>query len=1088
MGCAEGKRDRQSLAATFDCPPESQSRRLFVTEATTKRRFLVDTGSDLCCYPRSWLSRRPQVAEYTLRAANGSDIKTYGLLPLCLNLGLRRDFHWNFVIADVSTAIIGSDFLAHYDLLPDCGGKRLLDKKTGMSCSAVAAAIEQVSVRLIMDNLSILAEFPDITRPPGIQREIKHRTVHHIRTTDGPPVSCRPRRLGPLKLAAAKKEFEDMVRCGTARPSTSAWSSPLHMARKRDSTWRPCGDFRALNARTIPDRYPVRHIGDFNQNISGSTVFSTIDLVKAYQQIPVAENDICKTAIITPFGLFDFPFMTFGLRNAGQTFQRFIDEVVQGLNFVYAYVDDILVFSRDAQEHTEHLRALFRRLQQYGVVINPSKCRFGLPEVTFLGYHISAAGTRPPVERITALQNFPLPKTIQGVRRFLGMVNYYRRFLPKAALLQAPLVTAVAETKGKGAQPFPWTTELEDCFTKCKQSLSNATLLAHPVGDAPLGLYTDASSTHVGSCLQQRVNNTWQPIAFFSKKLTAKQAEWPAYYRELLAVYESVQHFRHILEAQHATIYTDHKPLLYAFVQRREKLPPAQLNQLSFISQYTTDIQHISGIDNVVADTMSRVEAIALQDDYAALAQDQERDEELQALRGKTSMTLERINIPGLDISLLCDTSTGKPRPYVTPRFRRGIFERLHNLSHPGARSTARLVADRYVWPAIHKDCRAWARSCVPCQRAKVTRHVTAPLGHFPHPSARFRHVHLDIIGPLTSSNGHTYCLTAIDRYTRWPEVWPINSITAEEIAFTFVNGWISRFGVPEIVTTDQGRQFEADLFRRLMQHCGTKRIRTTSYHPCANGMVERLHRQLKAALMCHAETWSMALPLVLLGMRSALKEDLKTTSAELVYGEPLRLPGELLHRPVQDRYEDVTDFVTQLRGRINNLRPVPASRHTQSATFVFADLATCTHVFLRDDTVRRPLQTPYTGPHEVLRRRDKTLTLRINGRETEVSIDRVKPAYFESESSPSFGVPVIPIKNLPTVPPTSSSQDSAADTMTAVSPPSPSNLATSSSSSHFVSPSPVPSPSASASPTAPPKLYTTRSGRQVRFVKPFDL
>lgn len=216
-----------------------------------------------------------------------------------------------------------------------------------------------------------------------------------------------------------------MISCGTTRPSSSSWASPLHLARKGEHGWRPCEDYRALNARTVPDHYPVRHIIDFTHNLAGATIFSTIDLVKAYQQIPVNEADICKTAITTSFGLFEFPFMTFGHRNAGQTFQRFMDDVMRGLEFCYLYIDDILVYSRTPEEHAAHLRILFQRLQEYSLVVNPSKCKLAIPEITFLGYCINKDGANPPRERIEMLQDFPLPKTVAGLRRFLGMVNFY---------------------------------------------------------------------------------------------------------------------------------------------------------------------------------------------------------------------------------------------------------------------------------------------------------------------------------------------------------------------------------------------------------------------------------------------------------------------------------------------------------------------------------------------------------------------------------------------------------------------------------------------------------------------------------------
>ncbi|XP_026331968.1 uncharacterized protein LOC113239259 [Hyposmocoma kahamanoa] len=207
-------------------------------------------------------------------------------------------------------------------------------------------------------------------------------------------------------------------------------------------------------------------------------------------------------------------------------------------------------------------------------------------------------------------------------------------------------------------------------------------------------------------------------------------------------------------------------------------------------------------------------------------------------------------------------------------------------------------------------------------------------------------------------------------------------TITAEEVSDKLVSGWIARFGAPSIVTTDQERQFESVLFRRLMDFCGAKRIRTTSYHPCANGMVERLHRQLKAALMCHADTWTRALPLVLLGMRTAFKEDINASSAKLVFGKTVRLPGKFIVAPPKlISPADTSDLITQLRHAMASIRPVPASHHDRPSSFIFKDLATATYVFLRDDTSRRSLQPPYSRPHRVLDKRDKKISLDVGGR-----------------------------------------------------------------------------------------------------------
>lgn len=440
---------------------------------------------------------------------------------------------------------------------------------------------------------------------------------------------------------------------------------------------------------------------------------------------------------------------------------------------------------------------------------------------------------------------------------------------------------------------------------------------------------------------------------------------------------------------------------------------PRRTRQLEYISQFITDIRYVPGEENGPADTLSRLNALTREQglDYNQLAQEQATDTLLHQLLSNpatTGLKLQQVTLPGTTIQIYCDISWGQDqaRPYLTPSFRAAAFNTVHNLAHVSPRTTAKLLADRFVWPSIQQDARRMARACLACQKAKVTRHTRTPVGDF-QPTMWFEHMHIDIVGPLPPSRGNSYIVTMIDQTTSWPEAVPTSSITAENVARIFLSTWVARFGAPACITTDQGRQFESQLLVELTRLFGIQRIRTTAYNPKANGKVERWHRVMKAAIMAYASpAWAEYLPVVLLGLRAAVCSDNSVSPVQLTYNTTLRLPSDMVVAPTGPP-TTVSDFVRDLAKQFCSFA-THVRRHGATPVFVPSTLARCTHVFERIDTPRGALEPPYQGPYAVIERDDKTIVIaREDGSHIRLSLDRVKPAWLLTEPMAVEPVPV---------------------------------------------------------------------------------
>ena len=386
--------------------------------------------------------------------------------------------------------------------------------------------------------------------------------------------------------------------------------------------------------------------------------------------------------------------------------------------------------------------------------------------------------------------------------------------------------------------------------------------------------------------------------------------------------------------------------------------------------------------------------------DWEEVARQQPLDPEFRRLRDDVRSGLNFKSVCIGRRNLIVDLSNGPARPYIPFAMRKKVFEVFHGFGHPGVERTRQAVSSKVVWPSMREDVSLWARQCLACQQAKVTKHVVPPIGEFLVPDKRFNHINVDIV-TLPLSNGFRYLLTAVDRFTRWPVAVPIVDQTTESVIDAFVFGWIQHFGVPATLTTDRGAQFLSPMFQQLARTWGIKHVTTTAYHPEANGLVERFHRRLKESLIALGQDspndWFWRLPCTMLSIRTTLKPDIGASPADLVFGEGLAVPGELLpDSPSTDEQlqQQRIRALSELRLEVARLQPIQTSAHRRPAVHLPEELDNCTHVFVRRGGIQPTLSSPYVGPFRVLSRSTANFSVAVPGRPNEtVAISRIKPA-----------------------------------------------------------------------------------------------
>ena len=821
---------------------------------------------------------------------------------------------------------------------------------------------------------ALLTEFKDIFS--ASDRDLGRTSVamHRIETGDARPVR-QPLRRQPLPhRTAIDSNLDSMLADGIIEPTVSEWAANVVLARKKDGNLRFCIDYRQLNDRTKKDSYPLPRIDECLDALAGGGWFSTLDLRSGYHQVAMDPNDADKTAFVTRRGIFKWKVMPFGLCNAPATFQRLMDIVLSGLNFeiCLVYLDDVIIFGSTPEEHLDRLEKVFQRLRGANLKLKPSKCQLLRRSVGFLGHIVTPEGVAMDPSKVKDVVEWPVPQKLRDVRAFLGLCSYYRRFVKDFSTVAAPLFALT-----KKGRMFVWDEVCQETFDRLKTALTTAPILALPKDEGTYVLDCDACDEGIGAVLSQRIGTDERVIAYGSRLLSNAERNYCVTRKELLAVVYFSKLYRQYLLGRSFVLRTDHAALQW--LQRTPEPIGQQGRWLERLAEFDFQIVHRPGRNHGNADALSRrpCRQCGLEDPVTVAAvieisesappsiDDDPLDhiEEIQRedpdLRIVRSWLGEGAEAPDL-VEILPESETVKVYWYqkdslylqdgkiyrrtpegvnqlVIPRAKREEFLKLAHTGvtggHLGIRRTRWQVRRRAYWVGWSGDVRRFCKRCSPCnQYRRGLPPKQGPLQPLPC-GEPWERLSLDITGPHPRSRrGHIYILTVMDGFSKFVEAIPMANQEASSVARALVDNVIVRYGAPLEILTDQGKNFEGNLFKELCRLLDIDKVRTSSYHPSCNGLIERFHRTMNSMIgkvvSSHQREWDEILPYVLSAYRASQHETTGFSPNYLMFGRETRAPIDLVYgRPPTDDTQPATysayttDLAERMEGAYRQVR-----------------------------------------------------------------------------------------------------------------------------------------------------------------------
>lgn len=965
-------------------------------------------------------------------------------------------------------------------MLP-CSGNSLI-KELGLEERGLSPAQLQSVYDLLHRHASVFS-----TSDTDLGRT--HLTTHSIDTGDAKPIKMVPRRV-PLHLQQEVADhIKQMQENGIIRPSCSPWAAPIVPVRMKGGKLRFCVDYRRLNDVTAKDAYPLPRIDDALDSLANATLFSTLDLASGYWQVEVDPQDRPKTAFATRQGLFEFNVLSFGLCNAPSTFQRLMDLVLADLQWTtcLVYLDDIIVFGRTFPEHLSRLDEVLTKLGAANLKVKPSKCDLFSSQVKYLGHIISAEGIRADPAKVESVREWPVPKNQTEVKSFVGLASYYRRFVKGFADIARPLHRLTE----KGRR-FKWGDDCQQAFMQLKSSLITAPVLAYPDPQKRFILDTDASDVGIGAVLSQEEGGVERVVAYASRALTKEERRYATTKKELLAMVTFTKFFKHYLLGKQFVLRTDHGSLRW--LHNFRDLEGQLARWVEQLANFNYEIVHRPGKQHANADALSRLPAFVegvvnqvvisnVTDSQATsnmperaattqqqgspredlgdeLAQAQQQDDEISQLlrlkgdNGVRQAELQcspslRKYVPVWDQLTIQDHRLVRVPPshsdaaakiqVVLPRSMvPTILSTLHNTvtgGHLGIQKLQAKVKDRFYWPGWFRDVKQWCRECVDCaSRKDQGRPPCAPLASSV-PSRPYERIALDVLGPLPETQRkNKYVLVIGDYFSKWTEAFPMPNQEAHTVARIVAEEWVCRFGAPRSIHSDQGRNFESNLFKELCRLLDVNKTRTSPYHPQSDGLIERFNRTLLTMLSLFVDSnqlnWDSLLPYVMMAYRSSVHASTGFTPYKVLFGQEIVLPVDVvLGVAPKDKFTSVSDYVTKTADTLSTVveavkRHQATASKQQKANFDFRAnfqyYSAGELVWVQNKSRKRglcpKLQRRYKGPYKVLERVTDVL-YRLDPGEGKpdfvMHFNRLKP-FVSGSLSETMETPAGPVRGFP--------------------------------------------------------------------------